>query len=144
MKLIIECEEEQAQIMINALEDYFRLRMGQELHMADSLARDTFKYNVDDPNNEKKFDEYIIRRENLECVYRSLIDVAYGRYGYRKASTTTDDCRNASDIWSCLRHSIYVEDLARGKVEKEYYDVRGQEPIRMGTLPLMKVEVKYE
>ena len=136
MKITIECNEEQADLMVAALEDYFRLRMGQNLHMAQSLADDTYKFDANNPDNECDFQEYIERRECLEHLYRQLITASYGRtYG---GGGSSDACRNASDIWRCLRHELYMTS----ECKKNGWDVRGDKPIQLGTIDLPKIEVE--
>lgn len=133
MKITIECNEEQADLMVAALEDYFRLRMGQADHMAQSLADDTFKWDESNPENKRLFDNYIVRRENLECVYQALINMAYGN-----RFKSPDACLNACDIWRCLRHELYMSSDCK----KNGWDVRGDKPRKLGTIDLPKIEVE--
>lgn len=134
MKITIECCEEQVNLIVAALEDYFRLRMGQNLHMAQSLADDTYKWDEKNPNNGMLFNRYIDRRDTLEYAYLALMRIAYGANRYE----SSDACRNASDIWRCLRHELYMTS----DCEKTDWDVRYDEPIRLGTLDLPKIEVE--
>ena len=132
MKITIECNEEQANLIVAALEDYFRLRMGQADHIAMSLADDTFKWDESNPENKRLFDKYLIRRENLKYVYQALIKIAYGD-GIKRS-----DAFNASDIWRCLSHELYMTS----DCEKNGLDVRGDKPIKLGTLDLPRSEVE--
>lgn len=132
MKITIECNEEQADLMVAALEDYFRLRMGQADHVAMSLADDTFKWDESNPENKRLFDKYIERKANLSYVYQALIKIAYGD-GIKRS-----DAFNASDIWRCLRHELYITS----DCEKNDWDVRGNKPIKLGTIDLPKIEVE--
>ena len=132
MKITIECNEEQADLIAAALEDYFRLRMGQADHMAMSLAGDTFKWDESNPENKKLFDEYIERRANLFYVYQALIKIAHVDRIRRT------DAFNTSDIWRCLSHELYMTSDG----EKSDWDVRGDKPIKLGTLDLPKIEVE--
>lgn len=133
MKITIECNEEQAYMIVAALEDYFRLRMGQADHMAMSLADDTFKWDESNPENKRLFDKYIERKESLSYVYQILINIAYGN-----RINHFDTCRNVSDIWRCLRHELYMAS----DCEKNDWDVRGNKPIQLGTIDLPKIEVE--
>lgn len=132
MKITIECNEEQADLMVAALEDYFRLRMGQADHMAMSLAGDTFKWDESNPENKRLFDEYIERKANLFYVYQALIKIAHVDRIRRT------DALNASDIWRCLSHELYMTS----DCEKSDWDVRGDKPIKLGTLDLPRIEVE--
>ena len=140
MKITIDCTEEQAEIIVAALEDYFRLRMGQADHMAQSLADNTYKWDKDNPDNKRLFDMYLVRRENLNYVYRALISIAYG-----SRLAVSDTCHgvsmssaNACDIWRCLRHELYMTS----DCDKRTWDVRGDKPIQLGTIDLPKIEVE--
>ena len=134
MKITIECNEEQADLMVAALEDYFRLRMGQADHMAQSLADDIYEWDESNPKNQELFNEYLKRREELGNWYELLIRIAYGR----GCCWSSDRCRNAADIWRCLRHELYMTS----DCEKSDWDVRGDEPIQLGTIDLPKIEVE--
>lgn len=78
MKITIECNEEQADLILAALEDYSRLRLGQADYMARSLADDIFKWDEKNPENERLFEKYLLQTKNLEYVYQTLINIAYG------------------------------------------------------------------
>lgn len=129
MKITIECNEEQADLMVAALEDYFRLRMGQADHMARSLADDTFKWDESNPENERLFDKYIERKENLNYVYQSLIKMAYGN-----GLKNSDTCRNVCDIWRSLYRAIDGDE--------RNLQLRGYKLIQLGTIDLPKIEVE--
>lgn len=139
MKLTIELNKEQMNIIIRALEDYFRLRMGQYTHLSQSLADDTFHFaDVDIEHRDREMTAYLHKRDALEAVYRSLITIAYGDY----RTQSTDDCRNASDIWSVLRHVQY-EQMYK-KHSNEFVDVRSYEPIQLGALELIKATLEVD
>lgn len=133
MKITIECNEEQANLIVAALEDYFRLRMGQADHMAMTLADDTFIWDESNPENKRLFDKYIERKANLSYVYQALINIAYGN-----GLKNSDTCRNACDIWRCLSHELYMTSDCK----KNDWDVRGNKPIQLGTIDLPKIEVE--
>ena len=125
MKITIECSENQADIILQALEDFFRLRMGQADCVAQSL--------VDDAVDIHDIDNYYDKREMLESAFRTVVNIAYPRN-----NRSSDTCRNAADLWTCIRHAIYM-----GKPHNpDSWDVRSREPIRLGTEPLPRVEVE--
>lgn len=125
MKITIECSENQTGIILQALEDFFRLRMRQADCVAQSL--------VDDAEDVHDIDSYCDKRELLESAFRTVVDIAYPRN-----NRSSDTCRNAVDLWTCIRHAIY---MAKPNVP-DSWDVRSSEPIQFGAEPLPKVEVE--
>lgn len=125
MKITIECSDNQADIILQALEDFFRLRMGQPDSVAQSL--------VDDVADIHDIDYYCDKRAMLESAFRMVVNIAYPRNNH-----SSDTCRNASDLWRCIRHAIYKAEPH----DPDSWDVRDREPIQLGTEPLPKVEVE--
>ena len=125
MKITIECSENQTGIILQALEDFFRLRMGQGDCVAQSL--------VDDAADIHDIDNYCDKREMLESAFRMVVNIAYPRN-----NRSSNTCRNAVDLWSCIRHAIY---MAKPN-DPDSWDVRGSETTSLGTEPLPKVEVE--
>lgn len=62
MKITIECSDNQADIILHALEDFFRLRMGQSDCVAQSL--------VDDAADIHDIENYLDKRAMLESAFR--------------------------------------------------------------------------
>ena len=125
MKLTIECSDNQADIILQALEDFFRLRMGQADCVAQSLVDD-----VADPHD---IDSYCDKRTLLESALRMVVNIAYPINNH-----SSDTCRNAADLWRCIRHAIYMAKPH----DPDSWDVRNGDPIQLGTEPLPKVEVE--
>lgn len=125
MKLTIDCTDEQAQLLLNCLEESFRFRMQQSISFLSIVTAD------------RGFDceKYGgVSTEMAEGYLRSLMTVLYGA-GNTKL---TDDTQCISDMWSVIRHEIYI---ANGG-EKDTWDVRSSKPIKLGDLPMIKVEVE--
>lgn len=125
MKITIECSENQTDIILQALEDFFHLRIRQADCVAQSL--------VDDAEDVHDIDSYCDKREMLESAFDTVINIAYSRN-----NRSSDTCRNAADLWSCIRHAVYMEKPH----DPDSLDVRSREPIQLGTEPLPKVEVE--
>lgn len=126
MKITIECSKNQADIILHALEDFFRLRMGQSDCVAQSLVDDVTDIHDD-------IDNYLDKRAMLESAYRMVVVIAYPRIIH-----SSDTCRNASDLWSSIRHALYKAEPH----DPDSWDTRSREPIQLGTEPLPKVEVE--
>lgn len=125
MRITIECSDNQADIILQALEDFFRLRMAQPDCVAQSL--------VDDAADLHDIDSYCDKREMLESAFRMVVNIAYPRNNH-----SSDTCRNAADLWRCIRHALYKAEPQ----DPDSWDGRSIEPIQLGTEQLPKVEVE--
>lgn len=85
-KVTIELTERQARTVQVALEEYFRLRMGQaNLNgLADDLAFDVYDRSKDTTG--KGFDLAIQRRDNINHVLKAIFHMAWPVYGAPRRS----------------------------------------------------------
>lgn len=138
MKLTIECTAQQAKIIEVALEEYFRIRMNQWLDVSMDLAFD----GNHDSNQAKETDEDLRRRiqcrEEMESLFRQISALHNKAIG--SSCELSENTRNASDIWSCLRHSLW--QIENKDTTKTSYDVRSHAPIQLGTLKLPVITVE--
>lgn len=126
MKITIECSENQAGIILQALEEFFRLRMAQADHVAQSLLDDVADINDD-------ISAYCDKRVMLEAALQTVVNIAYPTKNH-----SSDTCRNAADLWNCIRNAIYMAKPH----DPDSWDVRNREPIQLGAELLPKVEVE--
>ena len=132
MKLEVEMTQEQLNLLILSTEVYARALMNQPDLVADILAEDRFFYDKEDPENGKRFNEWIAARDELTEKLRAALNIMF-RDSYKSAT-----CRNLIDIWRVLRHLQYnISD----NIDKSLYDVRASEPYHGGTEPPIKVKV---
>ena len=132
MKLEVEMTQEQLNLLILSTEVYARALMNQPDVVADILAEDRFFYDKEDPENDKRFHEWIAARDEFTEKLRAALNIMF-RYSYKSES-----CQNLIDIWRVLRHLQYsISD----NIDKSLYDVRASEPYHGGTEPLIKVKV---
>lgn len=135
MKYTLEVSEKQAEIIKIALEEYSRLRMNQWWDFADEVAATGFEYNKDDPENSKKFDAYIERRDKSEKMFQEAIKVA--RSGDQHSYTPqTDEMLRAQDIWQVIRHRLYLD--RGGSIDDMVVDARMPISRTGEELPVMK------
>ena len=121
MKYILEISEKQAEIIKIALEEYFRLRMNQWWDFANEVAATGFEYNKDDPENSKRFDAYIERRDKSEKLFQEAMKVAQSG-DQRPYIPQTDEMLRAQDVWQVLRHVLYLDRV--GNINDSVADVR--------------------
>lgn len=133
MKLTIECTKEQANLIVKSLEIAFRPLMNQWMDLANWLASDSYAYDADNIQHDKLFSMHIQNRNTLEEILKTV-----GRINYDYKTTSSATARNISDIWSVLRHELYIANNG----EKDSWDVRSSEPIQLGEYPLIKCEVE--
>ena len=125
-RVIIEMNETQARLVLEAVEEWFRLRLGQYHQTADGLAFLGFRYSED---KHEEFDERIMRRNCINHVLRAVMDIAFPYTSVPK--TTEPEVNIASDIWSQLRWELSEKD--------QFWD---RTPFQMGTEPMVKVTVE--
>lgn len=132
MKLEVEMTEEQLNLFILSTEVYGRILMNQPDLVADIIAEDRFFYDKEDPDNDRKFHEWIKARDELTEKLRAALNTMF------RDSYKSDTCQNLIDIWHVLRHLQYnISD----SIDKNHYDVRASEPYQGGTEPLMQIRV---
>ena len=132
MKLEVQMTEKQLNLLILSTEVYGRILMNQPDLVADIIAEDRLFYDKNDPENDRRFHEWIIDRDELTEKLRAALNVMF------RDSYKSDTCQNLIDIWHVLRHLQYnISD----NLDNNLYDVRSSEPYQGGTEPLMTVLV---
>ena len=132
MKLEVEMTSEQLNLLILSTEVYARALMNQPDLVADILAEDRFFYNKEDPENDRRFHEWINCRDELTKKLREALNTMF------RDSYKSDTCQNLIDLWRVLRHLQYnISD----NIDKSLYDVRFSEPYHGGKEPLMKIRI---
>ena len=132
MKLEVEMTQEQLNLLILSTEVYARALMNQPDLVADILAEDRFFYDKEDPENDKRFHEWIAARDEFTEKLRAALNTMF------RDSYKSETCQNLIDIWRVLRHLQYnISD----NMDKSLYDVRAFEPYHGGTEPPIKVKV---
>lgn len=96
--------EAQLRVVKSALEDYFRTRMGQFWDFTDEVALAGWTYNKDDPENSRKFDDFLHRRDAAKMVFETGFKIAQPWQ-----CDKTREMLIAEDIWSVIRHQFYME-----------------------------------
>ena len=92
--------EKQMRVTQVALEEFFRLRMGQSFDFCDDMAMSDTDLSNDNPEHERLFDRFIERRDALQQVMKAFFGIAFP-LGYLSAKT--DDMMVAECIWDAIR-----------------------------------------
>lgn len=126
-KVIIELTETQARTVLAAVEEWFRLRMGQPAELANGLAFLGYKK---DPEKPLEFDRRIYKRNAIQEVIKAMLHIAFPDYG--TPVEITPETHIASDIWSALRYALRPKES----------DGFCSEPFQMGPEPMPKITVE--
>lgn len=136
-KIRIEMTEEQMNLMIKALELYFRPMMNQWSGLAEHLAFCSIGGNFnseDDEYRKEKLEKYLVVMGLLKKQFEGI-----GQFWYKidyMNFTLPKNARNVSDMWSALRHCQW--QLSENKHD---CDVRSGKPMQLGEMPMIKVEI---
>lgn len=98
--------ENQLRIIRVALEEYFRLRMGQPSDFCIDMASINTDLSPDNPNHKRLFNRFLARRDHLEELMRCFFRIAFEPRGYLEAKT--EDMLVAEDIWDAIRCAIGI------------------------------------
>ena len=124
-KYRIELTEEQMRLTEKALEEWMRLRMGQDMDLTNDMASINRDLSQENPNHKIIFDQYIQRRDHLRAVMTAFFRIAFEPYGY--LTEKTDDMMVCECIWDAVR-------FYRGHS-------RWSKPFQIGSEPSPKIEV---
>lgn len=134
MKYKIELSEDQARIIKNALEEYFRLRMNQTWDFADDLCFEDFNYeNLTD----EEFNERIKLRDTFRDELQKLLNKYHPlQFSGSKFRKQTIEMRRAQDIWQVIRYMLWMNHHG----EESSWCVDSREPMSMTGEALPKIE----
>ncbi len=118
----IELTEKQILMIYNALEEWFRLRMGQTFDFCSEMSTIQCDLSPDNPNHKWIFDMAMQRRDHLTEIMRCFFSVAFEPKRYLEQKT--NEMLIAEDIWEAIR-------VARGICKY---------PIHVGGEPFPKIE----
>ena len=95
-------DKEELRTVIDVIEEYIRVRMGQFWDFTDDLARDGYIYDNNNPDNDRLFHKYIDRRNKAKDDFEVLFLKArdYNRY-------KIDQVLIAEDIWDVLKKQYW-------------------------------------
>ncbi len=98
----IRLNENQLRLILDALEEWARLRMGQTIFLADALAFQHFNYSE---HTDKEFDDRIRRRDEGEILLKQAMDRFTGTdpsHWYKTGAVKT-----VLDMWSVIRNFFW-------------------------------------
>ena len=136
IRYTLELSEEQAEIVKIALEEYFRLRMGQFGDLSRELAFTGFNYDNSNKENSEKFNACVERMSSSKMVFEAALEVAQPMRKNGVYPEQTIEMRRAQDIWQVIRHGLWKDRHG----DKDDWCVDSREPMPMTDEPLPKME----
>lgn len=129
-KVTIKLTEKQARTVLAAVEEYFRIRMGQAniSGLAEDLA--FIDYDKSKDTTGKGFDLAIQLRDNINHVLKAIFHMAWPIYGAPEKKS--EPVLIAGDIWSQLRWELSPKDAWQST------------PFQLGPEPMPKITVEDE
>lgn len=132
-KYNLKLTDNQARVIMVALEDYFRTRLNQWDDFTDEIALNGYKYDRSNPDNDRLFNEYINRRNDSREMFRKAYEIAAPNV-YERGKTK--DIRTAIDVWHVIRYQKYLERPE----PKSHYTVDAYPPRPETIEPLPTIE----
>lgn len=115
--------EKQLDLTSTALEEYFRLRMGQANSFCDDIAMLDVDLSPENQNHDRIFDQFIHRRDHLQEIMRCFYNIACEPYN--RPTEKSFNCRLAEDIWEAIRvhrgwqdYPLYLTDEPVVQIEE--------------------------
>ena len=136
----LKINENQANVIKTALEEYFRIRMNQWRDLAEDLASVDFVYDKSNPNNDKNFNEYLLRRDISHNLFRTAMEIAQPRRHFSNTLERSEKSLIAQDIWQVIRNRLYLDN--GGDPNGWCVDARPPLPVSDEPLPMMDLETK--
>lgn len=133
----ITLSQNQARVIMIALEDYARTRMGQFFQLSDDIAFNGYAPEGRDKEEaDNDWHHRINYRNDAEELFNQAFELAKPKY--RSANdyySKTPDMRNAIDMWHVIRHQFWEENPNRRNDTTDAYP-----PFPTCDEPLIEIE----
>lgn len=126
-KYKVELTEEQMRVVQNALEEWFRLRLSQDMEFSSNLAFLDYKEPEDEAQRELAFQSRLCRRDAIREVMKAVFRIAFQSNGYGVVDEKTPEMLISECLWDSIR---YARGLSRW-----------DRPYQIGSEPIPKIEV---
>lgn len=133
-KYRLTLSENQARIVMMALESFFRTRFGQYFDLVEDIAFNGYDHDKDKDGTD--FKQRINDRNDAEELFNKAFEMAKPKY--RSANEyyqKTPDMRNAIDIWHVIRHQFWKD-----RPNHSDWTTDSVEPFAIAGEPLCKIE----
>lgn len=130
MSWAITLTDEQIHVVKDALEEYFRIRLGQFREITDSIA-----FSDCDTNDKIKWKECFARREAALVLMESAFRLMRPEISLKK----TENMLIAEDIWGAVKHALWL-NLPQERREQTRWCVDADAPLNLSGQPLPKIK----
>lgn len=103
-KYKIELTETQCYVVMDALEEYFRINLNQWEDLSRRLGSMNVHISKDNPNHDRIFDLYIQRKNIIHKILMTVGNIVWPSGNVEQ----NDDSKIAQDIWAVIRHHLYI------------------------------------
>lgn len=100
--------KEQLNAVKEALELRFRIDLCQDYELSDILARMNMDLDSMNPNHERIFDEYILRKDHIGAIVKALFEIAKPRWALN--SRREEEALICEDIWQAIRYQLWKDN----------------------------------
>lgn len=139
-KYILELNGNQIRLVKDAMEEYFRIRMGQWGDLADSMARKNIDLDPENPHFQEYFNVFIAKRDAVENILTYAGKIAWGTGANSFIDNPkSEEQRIAEGIWQVIRHELWKQNPNRDE-----WCVDSRKPMQFSNEPLPKLEVNTE
>lgn len=104
-KYKIELTETQCYVVMDALEEYFRINLNQWEDLSRRLGSMNVHISKDNPNRDHIFDLYIQRKNIIQKILMAVGSIVWSSGNVEQ----NDDSKIAQDIWAVIRHRLYID-----------------------------------
>lgn len=126
-KYKITLTEEQMRVAQDALEEYFRLRLSQDMDFSNDIAFLDYKQPENEEQRDKALRDRLCRRDAIREVMKAVFHIAFPFNGYGVTEEKTPDMMISECLWDSIR-------CARGVG-------RYPDPFQIGSEPVPEIEV---
>lgn len=103
-KYKVTLTEKQMSILVSALNEYMRLRMGQDMDFVNDIAFMEADMSPDNPKHKEIFNAAIQRRDSIHEIMKAVFNIAFQPYGVPREKS--DDAMIAECMWDAVRTAI--------------------------------------
>lgn len=134
-KYILELNKTQVHLLKDALEEYFRIRMGQWSDLADSLASKNIDLSQKNEHRKETLERYLIERDAIEKVLKCAGDIIWSGPPFNNPKSEKQLI--AEDIWQVIRHELWKNNPGGND-----WCVDSREPLKGSNEPLPKMRIE--
>ena len=124
--------EKQLRLVNTALEEWFRLRLGQCWDLMDDLCERGYDLTKENPQFDEAFANYLGKRNALKPVMETVL-----RQALCESTVKTDLDNLAIEMWQTIRHQFWLE---RPDDRKSTWTVDASPALKTTDEPLISIE----